>query len=143
MSMQGVLFFNQGVFLKEFGNICPGRSKFPSFLPIPHPTLSSSVLSKPEACYFKGNFMVHPRGHFIIHPILQCLPTSHLSQPSAVVEIKPLNQWQAEAFKSKLQGTGKICPLDIPLISLSVQNRHQQPLKTIKYKPQSLPQGTG
>lgn len=100
------------------------KEQVPSFLPIPHPTLSSSVLSKPKACYIKGHFMVHPRGYFIIHPVLQCLPPSHLSQPSAVVEIKPLHQWQAEAFKSKLQGTGKISPLDIPLISLSVQKRH-------------------
>lgn len=117
-------FLIEGCSIERIWKHLSRKEQVPSFLPIPHPSLSSSVVSKPEDCYFKGHFMVHPRGHFIIHPILQCLATSHLSQPSAVVEIKSLNQWQGEAFKSKLQGTGKISPLDIPLVSLSVQKRH-------------------
>lgn len=62
------------------------KEQVPSLLPIPLSTLSLFVLSKPEAWYFF-------KGHFIVRPILWCLPTSHPGQPSAVVEVKPLNQW--------------------------------------------------
>lgn len=51
----------------------------------------------------------------------QFLCVSHRGHPSALVEVKPLNQWQAVAFKSDQQGSGELSPWDISLLSLSVQ----------------------